>query len=383
MQDWLLNANCEKAALKPLAVDSVLNAVAKQPGQDIDKVSSLTALTGAPAFLNFIPNLISLVGATGFPAGPFQIQQLLPGKIHYGRFLLASPFSNSANTGFNFSPARDMSEAIFWNPSAIANARKPYNISLLTNLKNNTKIGGFLRLNEKISLGGGFIYTKQDEFRNTIFRPPVVDTNSMYLKEFAAFLSPVYKVSSKFSVAITLKSVWQNFNNPDSLLVSDDGKSSRTTDINIRKQHFDADVSATYKFSNSFQAGISLMHLAGTKLYADAFVPSQTNVPMQNQRSLGLGLTYKWQRFNAGADILFTADGFYDASFGVNYVPFNNALLSAGIAVKQLSYSFAFRIKYFRIAYIDDNGFLVGEKRKSKHSILNGRIYGGFIFDLK
>jgi len=104
---------------------------------------------------------------------------------------------------------------------------------------------------------------------------------------------------------------------------------------------------------------------------------------MQNQRSLGLGLVYKWQRFNVGADLLLTEDEFYDAAIGVNYVPFNNALISAGFAVKQMSYSLAFRIKNFRIAYINDNDFLVNERRESKLSgFFNGQIYGGFIFDL-
>jgi hypothetical protein len=79
--------------------------------------------------------------------------------------------------------------------------------------------------------------------------------------------------------------------------------------------------------------------------------------------------------------MLFTNEGLYDASLGVNYVPFNNALISAGIAVKQLSYSLAFRIKHFRIAYINDNGWLVNERRSGKLDILNGKLYGGFVFD--
>jgi len=57
-------------------------------------------------------------------------------------------------------------------------------------------------------------------------------------------------------------------------------------------------------------------------------------------------------------------------------------LLSAGFAVKQLSYSFAFRMKFFRIAYINDNEWLVNERRTGKSEILNGKIFGGFIFDL-
>ena len=177
---------------------------------------------------------------------------------------------------------------------------------------------------------------------------------------------------------------WQEFNIPDVLFVRDiNGTGIGTfTDSIVRDQHFDVDLSATYKLTSALQVGVNLMNLAGTKLYNDAFVPGQTNIPMQNQRSLGLGLDYKWQRFNLGADLLFTENELYDASLGVNYVPFNNALISAGVALKQMSYSFAFRIKNFRIAYINDNDWLVNERKSGKIGLLNGQIYGGFIFDL-
>jgi DNA helicase HerA-like ATPase len=38
-------------------------------------------------------------------------------------------------------------------------------------------------------------------------------------------------------------------------------------------------------------------------------------------------------------------------------------------------------MKNFRIGYVNDNGWLVNERRSGKASILNGKIYGGFIFD--
>jgi len=282
-----------------------------------------------------------------------------------------------------------MSEAMFWNPSAIAFSKKPHNISLLTNVNNNVKLGGFYRINDKISLAAGGILTIQDERRKSVFvRVPIndpfdildVDSMKMKLTEYAAFISPVYKVNDKLSVGLTMKSIWQDFNIPDKLYV--DNNKGTFTDIIINRQHFDVDISATYKATNALQVGINVMNLAGTELYDDAFVAGQSNIPIQKQRSLGLGLTYKWQRLNAGADILFTEDELYDAALGVNYVPFNNALLSAGVALKQLSYSFAFRIKHFRIAYINDNDLLVNDRRKGKSDILNGKIYGGFVFDL-
>ncbi|MEO6733043.1 MAG: hypothetical protein ABIN01_17600 [Ferruginibacter sp.] len=394
IKDWMLNTNCQQAELLPLAADSVLRLIVKQPGQDLDNISSATALVGAPAFLNFLSTVTPIIGTLP-NAGTFRLQSLNKGDVNYGSFLLASPLSHSANTGFNFSPSRDMSEAMFWNPSAIAHNKKPNNISLLTNLKNNVKLGGFYKINEQFSLAAGGVYTMQDERRTAFFvRVPIVnpkdtlgvDSTRMYLKEYAAFISPVYKVNNRLSVGLTVKSIWQNFNIPTNLSVVFDNNYKTGigtfSDSLVKNQHFDVDVSATYKISNALQAGINLMNLAGTELYADAFVSGQKNTPVQNLRSLGLGLTYKWQRLNVGADILFTEDGLYDAAFGVNYVPFNNALLSAGIAVKQLSYSFAFRLKHFRIAYIEDNDAMVNERRTGKAGILNGRIYGGFIFDL-
>jgi len=388
IKDWMLGTNCEKAELLPLAADSVLSVVVKQPGQDLEHVSASTALVGTPAFLNFLTTLTPVIGVLP-NAGSFELQSFSPGKISYGEFLLASPFSHSANTGFNFAPSRDMSEAMFWNPSAIVQSRKPNNISLLSNLKNNIKLGGFLRISDQFSIGAGGIYTVQDERRSTVFvRVPlndpndvvVADSTKMKLKEYAAFLSPVYKINDHFSIGLTLKSVWQDFNIPVAVLIDFNGMSAYTNNY-IRKQHFDVDVSATYKITKALQAGVNVMNLAGTELYADAFVPGQS-YPVQQQRSLGAGLDYKLQRFNFGADVLFTENGLYDAALGVNYVPFNNALISAGTAVKQGSYSLAFRIRHFRIAYINDNGWMVNEKRKGKSEILNGRIYGGFIFDL-
>lgn len=388
IKDWMLNTNCQKAELIPLAADSILNLIVKQPDQNLDKISSATALTGTPVFLNFLTTITPVAGLLP-NAGTYQIKTLDIGRINYGKFLLSSPLLHSANTGFNFSPSRDMSEAMFWNPSAIAFSKKPHNVSLLTNVKNNVKLGGFYGITDKFSLTAGGIFTIQDERRKSVFiKVPIidpynildVDSTKMKLKEYAVFISPVYKMNDKLSAGFTIKSIWQDFNIPNKLFVNN--HQGTFTDSIINKQHFDVDISATYKITNALQVGINLMNLSGTGLYADAFVQGRSNTPIQKQRSLGLGLTYKWQRLNFGTDILFTEDELYDMALGINYVPFNNALLSAGVALKQLSYSFAFRIKHFRIAYINDNEGLINERRKGKSSVLNGKIYGGFVFDL-
>ncbi len=388
IKDWKMSKACNDVELPPYRADSMLRVVMKQPGQSMKEITNATALTGSPALLNLLTTLAT--AGTYAPGGTFQAQKLLSGNVIYGRFLFASSLYHTNNMGFNFSPYRDLSESVFWNPSAIVTSKKPNNVSLLTNIKNNVKLNGFFKLTDKISLGLGGIVTIQDEFRDVIYynvnNPddpsdrPLIDSTIRKLKEFAVFVSPSYKVDNKFSLGFSVKSIWQDFDIPDSLQLIPDTR-GEFFDSTIKRQKFDLDFSLTYKVNKSFQVGLNVMNLAGTKLYADAFVPDEKNIPFQNQRSFGLGLCYKWQRFNFGADVLFTQDDFYDAAIGINYVPFNDALISAGIAFNQMSYSASFRIKHFRIAYVNDNDYMVNERRKGKSGILNGKIYGGFSFN--
>ena len=395
IKQWMLANNCEEVELTPFQADSVLREIQQQPDQKLAELTNATAIAGTPALLNLLTTLTTVLVPVPPAEDLFRTIELLDGKINYGNFLFASALSHTSNTGFNFAPSREISEAVFWNPSAIPFSYKPYNISLLTNVKNNGKLNISGKLSENFSLGVGAIFTMQDEFRDGLFErvPPVqgeepklVDSVIMNLKEYAVYLSPAYKINDKLSVGLSVKSIWQKFNTPiDVDIQQDDNTGVITNDFtfqDIKEQHFDVDVSFSYHVSKSFQVGINAMNLTGTELYADAFVPGEeASAPIQNQRSFGLGLNYKYQRFNFGTDILFTEDDFYDASIGVNYVPFNEALISAGYAIQQSSYSLAFRLKHFRIAYIDDNDFLVNEKRKGKSGILNGRLYGGFSFN--
>jgi hypothetical protein len=206
------------------------------------------------------------------------------------------------------------------------------------------------------------------------------------LHEFAAFLAPVYKINSRASVGVTVKSIWQQFNNPDLVALEQSGGSDNATynfyrDDSIRKQAFDVDVSFSYKITNFLQAGVSVMNVAGTKLYAGEFVPDSSNQSYINQRAYGLGLCYKRGRLNVGADLLMTDNDFYDASLGVNYVPFNNGLIAAGYAFKQQSFSLSFRLKNFKIGYIYDNGLVVNDLKRAKSKVFDGKIYSGFVFD--
>jgi hypothetical protein len=378
-----MNAGCKQTELDPLQSDELLTKIEGRPGEDLGRVSSLNVVTAPPALLNFITTGIALPGVAGAGFFPVDTGRALPGPIHgYGKFLWASPMVLSANAGFNFSPGRDLSEAVFWNPSALAG--KGSAISLFTNFKNNGKLSVFKALNDRFTLGAGAIYTRQQEYRPTVYPGlPGNDTVSSLrtLQEYAAFVSAAYRVDYRFSIGLTVKSVWQRFNMPVSLLISETPDFTQYNDTTVKRQRFDADLSVSYVITAALKAGINLMNLTGTHLYGDPFAPGQQDIPYRQLRSLGAGLSYGWKQFNFGTDALFTSDGLYDLTLGANWIPFNNALASAGFACKQKSYTLGFKWKQFRVTYIDDNGLMADDKDPGRSKFLNGRIYSGAMFN--
>lgn len=387
IKDWMLKTQCSKAELIPQQADSVLNVLSQQPGQDLDRMSAASALTGTPAFLNVLSSLTTVVGVGGAPGIRYGIQSLEKRKIHFGKLLHSMPFIASANMGFNFSPSRDMSEAVFWNPAAMIQHRKKGNLSVLTNSRNNVKAGGFYAISDKLSLGAGFMASLQDEYKKTNFAvDPFTkrdeDSLSLQLREMSANVSAAYAFSQQLSFGFSAKLAWQTFNIPDSLFCDNQGFGT-FSDSTIKRQFLDFDFSVSYKPLPNVQLGVNCMNGLNRALFADAFLPQQLAIPLQRQRSIGIGATYKYRRWNIGTDLLINKQGFYDMSIGLNVVPFNNMLLTGGYAVQQGNYSLSLRMKHFRIAFLHDNNYFFNESRVPKHKLLNGRIHGGFVIDLQ
>ncbi|MEO6356645.1 MAG: hypothetical protein ABIU77_15925, partial [Ferruginibacter sp.] len=393
IKNWKILENCKETELPDILSAKLLDSAHHMPALTVDGNAPGSPALAPVSFINLFEKLVT--AAAGQNSGVFKAIVLYPGRIKYGEFLHTSAISNTDNTGFNFSPGRNISEAVFWNAAAIANGPKANNISLTANFKNNIKLSGYQQLAKQLYLGLGGIYTQQNEFRQVRFQrlgstddfDSVQGTHPDRLKEFAAFLAPVYSINNNISVALTIKSIWQQFNNPNLIILQNDNSGSTQVTYNffnddsIRRQHFDFDASVSYKINSYLQAGVSIMNIAGTKLYKDLFVKDSSNQSYVNQRAYGVGLTYKRERLNVGADVLLTDKGFYDASVGVNYVPANNILLAAGYAFKQQSFSASFRWKHFKLAYINDNNLVINEVRVAKNSLFNGKIYSGFVFD--
>jgi hypothetical protein len=383
---WRLPANCTTYELTPAGLDSMKDLAASYQPRDYKRNIAASSAIASPAILNAFTSIVKAVGLISNIGGQFPATTIFPGKITYGEFLLGSHLYKSANTGFNFAPDRDFSDAMFSNLSAVAQATKENNITVMTNFRNYGKFGGFAKVSPAITIGGGFIFATQDEFRKVDFSRPnapgIVDSFPMKLNEYTISVGPSIAVTKKLSLGVNLKLIHQNMNIPETLYVDvTKPVSSYTTDSTIRRNTVDVDLSAYYQVSESLVMGINLMNLAGTQLYADAFVPGADTINEIQQRAVGIGATYKIKRVNIGADVVFGDGGLYDVALGVNVVPFNYALISAGYTFKQHSYSISFRLKHFRLAYINDNDFMVSEKKKPKINIGNGKLFGGFVFD--
>ena len=387
VKGWKIIENCTQAELPDILSEQLLDSAHRLPAQDISGKAPGSEAMSPVSFINLFTKLIAPVGGGG-NNGYYKAVSIPPGKIRYGNFLHSSPMTNTDNTGFNFAPSRNLSEAVFWNAAAIANSTKPNNVSLLANFKNNIKLSGYQQITKKLFVGLGGIYTKQDQYRKVLFSQGTPETTLPFshrekLEEFAVFIAPVYKINNNISAGITLKSVWQKFNNPNKGALEFDNVSQIffKIDDTINRQNFDVDLSLNYKITNFLQAGVSVMNVAGSKLYADQFIGDSANQTYINQRAYGVGLTYKRGRLNVGVDALFTDKAFYDASIGMNYVPFNNGLIAAGYAFKQQSFSVSFRLKHFKIAYINDNNLVINDVKISKSKLFDGKIYSGFVFD--
>lgn len=393
VKNWKLLENCQNMDLPDIMSEKLLDSAQHLPPQDISGKDPGSPALAPVSFINLFEKLATI--AVTQNVGLFKVTAIQPGKIKYGVFLHSSPMTNTDNTGFNFAPSRNLSEAVFWNAAAIANSNKPDNISFLANFKNNMKLSGYQQITKQLYLGLGGIYTKQDQISQLqIIGIGVLNGGEIFdnvnhpekLQEFAAFLAPVYKINDRLSAGVTIKSIWQQFNNPDLVAMEQAGGSDNESynffqDDSIRKQSFDADVSVSYKINGFLQAGASIMNVAGTKLYAGEFVPDSSNQSYVNQRAYGVGLCYKRERLNVGVDVLLTDKELYDASLGVNYVPFNDALIAAGYAFKRESFSVSFRLKHFVIAYIYDNDLVINDVKIAKSKVFNGEIYSGFNFD--
>src|SRR5690606_33822012 len=163
IKGWKILENCSNTELPDILSEQLLDSAHRLPPQDISGTAKGSSAMSPVSFLNLFQKLVGPVATAN--QGLFNVISLDSGKIKFGRFLHSSPMTNTDNPGFNFSPSRNLSEAVFWNAAAIANTNKPNNISLLANFKNNIKLSGYQQIARQFYVGLGGIYTTQDQRR--------------------------------------------------------------------------------------------------------------------------------------------------------------------------------------------------------------------------
>jgi hypothetical protein len=394
-----MKAGCKQTELDPIGSDKELNKFISQPGEDLYKTSPANVLTAPPALSNLL--IESVAAATPVagknPSIVNDTDTFKSGLTNYGRALPASAMILTPNPGFNFSASRLKTEAVFWNPasldptrisrtakkdSATQGSANPGHasvngaIQVLLNFKNNIKFSAYRALNDRVTLGLGGIYTKQSAEQDVHYAGAAgLASHMQTIMDYSIFLPVAYRITRYLGVAVTAKFIGQSFNLPDKLIINTNPLTNEFVDSTVSRHRIDADLSLSYDIIPTLTLGLNFMNVAGSELYGGSFPLKPSKVPVANQRSLGMGICYRWRRFNFGSDIYLTADSLYEVTSGVNYVPFNNALVMAGYSFRQKSYSLSFKWGSFMITYIDDNGLLKNEDRPGKSKFLNGRIY--------
>nr|MDQ6904724.1 hypothetical protein [Bacteroidota bacterium] len=151
VKGWKILENCSNSELPDIQSEKLLDSAHKLPAMDISGKAPGSPAMGPVSFINLFEKLVT-VAATP-QAGLYKTIMIQPGKIKFGIFLHSSPMTNTDNTGFNFAPSRNLSEAVYWNAAAIANSATPYNVSLLANFKNNIKLSGYQQISKKLFVG--------------------------------------------------------------------------------------------------------------------------------------------------------------------------------------------------------------------------------------
>ena len=163
IKGWKILENCQNTELSDIMSARLLDSAQNLPPEDMNGKATGSAALAPVSFINLFEKLATIAATQN--VGLFKVVTIEPAKIKYGMFLHSSPLTNTDNTGFNFAPSRNLSEAVFWNASAIAFSSKPDNVSLLANFKNNIKLSGYQHITKQFSVGLGGIYTKQDQPR--------------------------------------------------------------------------------------------------------------------------------------------------------------------------------------------------------------------------
>lgn len=275
----------------------------------------------------------------------------------------------AGNPGFQFSPTRNISDAVFFNSSAIAFS--PYNqVNILSDIDEFSLVSSTFNLSDAYGIGIGALYLDREENRTALTEINESASSSFRSEEWGAFLSLSRKISNDMSVGLTVKYLSQSIEAPDKIEKRTIDPGNGELDIyyfllkdKLEEEQYDFDISGTYQINKRFQFGLSVMNIAGAELLTDDDEYFQL-------RSVGIGLSYKYRRVHLGTDIIAYQEGETDFSVGINIVPFSNAEINFGYgsAFQTIVAGAKYRILKFGGLYISPTyRFLVNDEFEGSH----------------
>lgn len=330
-----LNQACERFENSYLEAESKLSLIQNKlyETSNLDLFSSGAGAAGsllyAFSLLGFVaaaPPIDSTVIDT-LATGSFDIA---PKKIIDGIFLKRGYSELSQNIGFNFTPQRNLNEAIFWNSSSMTLAAK-HQISLSSDYKRFLKASTIMKIKDDLAIGIGLFWLFQKEYRKAWIESDSV-RDKFNSDELAFIGSIAFKPWDHVSLGLSAKYLYQNVQSPHGVMRIRDYYAGEITKQELsfvfqdnRLKKTDFDISVTIEPVPFLRLGMSVMNVLGTK-----FQSHET----QNQwlRALGFGATFQRKRFNLGAEMNVgeQSRGMYQA--GINYIPFNHTLISLGFS---------------------------------------------------
>ena len=330
-----LNQACERFENNYLEAESKLIQIQNKlyETSNLDLYSSGAGAAG---------NLIYVFSLLGFAAAAPPIDSTVvdtltiglldisPKKIVDGMFLKRGYTEFSQNVGFNFTPQRNMNEAVFWNASAMTLASQSQ-ISLSSDYKRFLKVSSIVKINNDLAVGVGLFWQFQKEYRKAF-----IDSDSVRDKfrsdELELIGSLAFKPRHHLSFGLSAKYLYQKVQSPLGIIRTRDyyGGTVKNQEFSFIIQNndvkkIDFDLSATLEPVPFLRLGMSLMNILGTKFEIN-------DDQKQNLRALGIGATFQKKRVNIGGEIYVTENSKTIYQSGVNYIPFNHTLINIGFS---------------------------------------------------
>lgn len=264
-------------------------------------------------------------GGSGPEISVKDIKNITEEKIEDGKLISYAFSGMSRNTGFLISPTRDIGDAVFFNPSAIALS----SISQLNAYSNfrYSQAGIAIPFKERFGLGLGLISLDQKDTRTAFTESNESHSSSFNTQELAVFLSGSKRLKENLSVGITTKYFSQDIETPEKIRITTYSSGYKTKSFitnKLEESFFDYDLSMTLNNTSSIQTGLSLMNIKGTELLTN-------DGKREKIRAVGIGASYKKKRMHLGSDVKLIENGDFDISAGINFVPFTNAKVNFGL----------------------------------------------------